>query len=54
VGQLIRKSDARVVPVFFDGQNSAWLQTASHISQHLQTHVVRLPQYLPSQTHDLV
>ena len=97
VGQLIRKSGARVVPVFFAGQNSAWFQTASHISQHLrvafifhevrrrmgtqlnmvvgkplvfedlqahlppknlarhlQTHVARLRQYLPSQTHDLV
>jgi putative hemolysin len=97
VGQLIRKSGARVVPVFFAGQNSAWFQTASQISQHLrvafifhevrrrmgtqlnmvvgkplvfedlqahllpknfarhlQIHVARLRQYLPSQTHDLV
>ena len=36
VGQLIRRTEASVVPVFFEGQNSLPYQVASHVSNALR------------------
>jgi putative hemolysin len=36
IGQLIRKSRAQVLPVYFEGQNSPLFQMASHISATLR------------------
>jgi len=40
VGQLVRRSKARVLPVFFDGQNSQAFQKASHISYALRVALI--------------
>ena len=40
VGQLIRRTKARVVPVFFEGQNSMPFQLASHVSYALRVALI--------------
>ena len=40
VGQLIRKTEAQVVPVHFEGQNSALFQIASHMSYSLRVALI--------------
>ena len=40
VGQLIRRTRASVVPVYFDGQNSRSFQMASHVSYALRVALI--------------
>lgn len=40
VGQLVRRSQARVLPVYFDGQNSRLFQWASHIHYNLRVALI--------------
>ena len=40
VGQLIRRTKARVVPLFFEGQNSMPFQLASHVSYALRVALI--------------
>ena len=40
VGQLVRRAKAPVLPVFFDGQNSALFQWASHLSYDLRAALI--------------
>ena len=40
VGQLIRRTEASVVPVFFEGQNSLPFQLASHVSYALRAALI--------------
>lgn len=40
VGQLIRRSKAQVLPVYFEGQNSALFQWASHINGNLRVALI--------------
>ncbi len=40
VGQLVRRSKATVLPVFFDGQNSLAFQMASHVSYALRVALI--------------
>ena len=40
VGQLVRRTKASVLPVYFDGQNSALFQCASHISYAMRVALI--------------
>jgi len=40
VGQLVRRTKASVLPVYFDGQNSALFQWASHISYAMRVALI--------------
>ena len=40
VGQLVRRTKASVLPVYFDGQNSALFQFASHISYAMRVALI--------------
>jgi len=40
VGQLVRRTQAPVLPVFFDGQNSALFQWASHVSYAMRVALI--------------
>jgi putative hemolysin len=40
VGQLVRRTRAPVLPVFFEGQNSAMFQWASHVNENLRAALI--------------
>jgi len=40
VGQLVRRTKASVLPVYFDGQNSQLFQCASHVSYAMRVALI--------------